>query len=131
MNEVMASKYVWNSWKLLRTTYGVVAIIVGLDKFFNMITVWQHYVNPVIIQSFPLAPLHFMYLIGIVEILVGLLILSRYTKMGAYIMAFWLLIIAIDLVSMGLYDIAARDIVMAAGALALAWLTDAVCYYCK
>lgn len=113
-----------NTWLMLKYTYGLVAIIAGCDKFFNLIVNWEKYVSPIISPLIPLNMTHFMYLIGIIEIAVGLLILSKYTRYGAYLIAAWLGIIVLNLLSMGTYyDIAVRDTVMMIGALALAQLT--------
>ena len=109
---------------MLKMTYGLVAIIAGADKFFNLIVHWEKYVSPMVAAYLPINMQYFMYTIGIVEIAVGLLILSQYTRLGAYLIAAWLGIIVLNLLSMGTYyDIAVRDIVMMIGALALAQLT--------
>ena len=34
------------TWFALRLTYGLVAFLAGLDKFFNLLTNWQTYLNP-------------------------------------------------------------------------------------
>jgi hypothetical protein len=62
----------------------------------------------------------------VIEIVAGLLVLSNFVRWGAYVVCFWLIGIAINLVSTGqYYDIAVRDLVMAVGAFALAQLTEA------
>jgi hypothetical protein len=58
--------------------------------------------------------------------LVGLAILTRWTRIGAYVASVWLLLIAINLVTAGtFFDIAVRDVIMAIGAYTLASLTEA------
>jgi uncharacterized membrane protein YphA (DoxX/SURF4 family) len=110
---------------MLKLTYGIVPIAAGADKFFNLLTNWPMYYNPMLLNLVPLSPMHFSYLIGIIEICAGLLILSPYTRYGAYVVAAWLVAIAVSLVTMGsFYDIAVRDLVMAVGAIALAHLTE-------
>lgn len=113
------------TWLILKLTYGVVAIIAGADKFFNIITRWEQYVGPVVKSLLPTSLLHFMYFVGIVEIIVGIIILSKYTRLGAYLIMAWLLVIVFNLLSMHIfYDICVRDTVMAVGAYALAQLTE-------
>jgi len=57
--------------------------------------------------------------------IVGLAILTRWTRLGAYVASAWLLAIAINLVSAGMFiDIAVRDIEMALAAFVLARLTE-------
>lgn len=59
-----------------------------------------------------------------VEIVAGVIVLSRWTKIGSYIVTLWLIGIAINLVATGMfYKIAVRDLEIAAGASVLAQLT--------
>jgi hypothetical protein len=65
-----------------------------------------------------------MHVIGVVEILAGLVVLSRWTKWGSYIVMFWLLGIAVNLLTTGMfYDLAMRDVEIAIGAFVLSQLT--------
>lgn len=125
MNGQSASNITHGTWLMLKITYGLVGIAAGADKFLNVITHWEKYVSPSIAQHIPMGLSNFMYLIGIVEIVVGIMILTKFTRLGAYLMASWLVIIVANLLTMDgmYYDIAVRDIVMAVGALALAQLT--------
>ncbi len=112
--------------KALKYTYGLVCIAAGADKFFHFITQWQQYISPLVAAYLPNIH-YFLYAVGIVEIIIGLLILSSHTKLGAYLASAWLLLIAANLVSMGhFYDIAVRDVALAVGAFALAQLTEAL-----
>jgi hypothetical protein len=55
---------------------------------------------------------------------VGLAILTRWTKIGAYIASAWLVLIAVNLLtSGGFFDIAVRDVEVAIAAFVLAQLT--------
>jgi hypothetical protein len=97
-----------------------------LDKFFNLLTNWTDYLNPVALQYVPVDAVTFMRCVGMVEIVVGLLILTRWTRIGSYIAAGWLVAIAVSLVAMGkYYDIAVRDVLLAVSAFTLARLTEA------
>jgi hypothetical protein len=51
-------------------------------------------------------------------------VLTRWTRLGAWIAAAWLVLIAVNLVTMGLFDIAVRDLAMAVGAYTLARLAE-------
>lgn len=113
-------------WRLLRLTYGLVPIVAGVDKFTNILTTWTKYLSPVARDVLPMSPSSFMMIVGVIEIVAGLLVLSRYTRFGAYLVSAWLVGIAINLVTTGTYfDIAVRDTVMAIGAFALAKLSEA------
>lgn len=109
---------------VLRWTYGLVPLLAGLDKFFNLLANWSTYLSPPIAALLPVSPATFMHLVGVVEILAGLAVLSRrWTRLGATAVLVWLTLIAGNLVFAGFYDVAVRDLTMAVGAWALARLT--------
>lgn len=104
----------------LRIAYGVVPIVAGLDKFTNLLTDWTQYLSPLAARVLPVSPEAFMRVVGVVEVAVGVLVLSRLTRLGAAIASAWLAAIALNLVTSGRFlDVAARDAVMAVGAYAL------------
>lgn len=110
------------TWWVLRITYGVVPIVAGLDKFTNLLTDWAAYLNPRVASIVPAAT--FMHVVGIVEIIVGIAVLSKFTRIAAWVAAAWLVAIALNLLSTGHYfDIAVRDLSMAIGAFALTQLS--------
>ena len=113
-----------SSYWALRVTYILVPLLAGLDKFTNLLTYWPHYVSPTFARLLPMTPSAFMKIVGIVEIVVGLLVLAKVTRVGAYIAMVWLVCIAINLASMGLFDIAVRDLGLAVGAFALGRLEE-------
>lgn len=104
---------------ILRATYGLVPIVAGADKFVHLLTDWNRYLAPVVTDVLPLSPETFMGIVGIIEIVAGVLVLAR-PKVGSLVVACWLLAIALSLLLTGqYYDIAVRDIVMAIGAFSL------------
>lgn len=108
---------------ILRLTYGIVPIVAGLDKFTNLLTDWAAYLSPGIKEMLPIDALLFMKIVGIIEIIAGILVFVR-PVVGAYIVMIWLICIAIQLVLGGHYfDVAVRDLVMAVGAYVLAQLS--------
>ena len=88
----------------------------------NLLVVWEKYLAP---QFAHLVPAHaFMLAVGIIEIVAGIGVLfTPWTKVFATIVGLWLLGIALNLILGGFYDIAVRDIVMAASSFCLARLT--------
>lgn len=57
--------------------------------------------------------------------IVGIAILTRWTRLGAYVAAVWLVGIALNLVTMGtFFDVAVRDLLIAVAAFTLARLTE-------
>src|SRR5262249_6381257 len=112
------------TWWALRVLFGFVPIAAGLDKFFNFLTNWEAYLNPLTTKVIPVSPATFMHLVGVIEIIAGVVVLSRLTKIGAYVVTAWLAAIALNLLTMGKFlDIAVRDLGLAVAAFSLAQLT--------
>jgi uncharacterized membrane protein YphA (DoxX/SURF4 family) len=104
---------------ILRWTYGLMAIAAGADKFMHLLTDWNKYLAPVVTDIIPISPNAFMTIVGVIEIVAGIIVLVR-PKVGALIVGLWLIGIAINLLLTGqYYDIAVRDTVMAIGAFCL------------
>ena len=113
------------SWWALRLALGVAPIIAGIDKYFNKLTDWGMYLSPLATKTVPVSAATFMHAVGLVEIIAGLIVLSHWTKIGSYIVMFWLLGIAVNLVTTGMfYDLAVRDVEIAIGAFVLSQLTS-------
>ena len=113
-------------WSLLRLTYGLVPIVAGLDKFTHLLTNWDMYLHPGIASMLPFSAHTFMLIVGVIEIIAGLLVLVR-PAIGGYVVMAWLIGIALQLIASGQYfDIAVRDLVMAVGAFSLARLSKVV-----
>ena len=112
------------SWWLLRIGFGLVPILAGLDKFLNLLADWPTYLSPAVQGILPVEAATFMHIVGVIEIAAGLIVLSRWTLIGSYLVTGWLVAIALNLVTTGQYlDIAVRDLVMAGAAYSLAQLT--------
>jgi uncharacterized membrane protein YphA (DoxX/SURF4 family) len=111
-------------WWALRLSYGLVPIIAGLDKFTNLLVDWRQYLSPVAARVLPFSGATFMRIAGVIEIVAGILVLTRFTRIAAYIVSAWLLAIALNLITSGRYlDVAVRDLVMAIGAFVFARMT--------
>jgi len=111
--------------QLLRFTYGFVPIVAGLDKFTNLLTDWENYLSAPIADRLPISAASFMTIVGIIEIVAGLLVLWR-PRIGGYVVMIWLIAVALTLIIGGhYYDVAVRDLVMSIGAFSLARLSTA------
>lgn len=73
-----------SSWWALRIALGAAPLLAGLDKFFNLLTNWTMYLNPLALRVVPVAPGTFVRAVGVVEMVVGIAILTRWTRLGAY-----------------------------------------------
>jgi hypothetical protein len=112
------------SWMALRAGIGLTATLAGLDKFVNLLADWSSYVSPLAAAALPVSTGTFMGIVGVIEIAVGVAILTGWTRLGAYVASAWLLGVAGNLAAAGFYDIAVRDVVMSVAAFTLARLTE-------
>lgn len=109
---------------VLKYTFGLLPIVAGLDKFTNILTDWSQYLSEGLVGMLPFEPTTFMMIVGVIEIIAGVLVFTK-TKLGAYVVAAWLVAIALTLIFSGSYlDVAVRDIVMAIAAFCLAKLSE-------
>lgn len=111
-------------WIALRYGIGLMATVAGLDKFFNLLAEWGSYVSPALARLLPVSPDTFMGIVGVVELIVGVAILTNWTRLGAYVASAWLIGIASNLVLAGFFDVAVRDVIMAIAAFTLARLAE-------
>ncbi len=110
---------------MLRIAFGLTAFLAGLDKFFNLLTNWEQYANPLITNMLGISPGLLMRVAGVIEIVAGLALLAGITRLGGYVVAAWLTLIALSLITSGRFlDVAVRDLVMAVGAFTLAKLSE-------
>jgi len=109
-----------NIQTLLTFTYCLIPIVAGADKFTNLLTDWSKYLNPGLIPMLPFSAHVFMMVVGVIEIIAGVLVFLNPQK-GAYVVSAWLVLIALTLLASGNYlDVAVRDLAMAIGAFTLA-----------
>ena len=113
------------AWWVLRIGLGLGPFLAGLDKYFNLLTNWTGYISPLALKLLPVSGQTFMHIVGVIEMIVGLAILTKWTRLGAYVASAWLVAIAINLVSTGMFfDVAVRDVEMALAAFVLARMTE-------
>jgi uncharacterized membrane protein YphA (DoxX/SURF4 family) len=114
----------YQGFMLLRAGYTVLPLAMGIDKFFNAMVSWPKYLADWIDNIAPGTAQQFMYFVGGVEILAGLIVLIK-PRYGAYIVAAWLAGIVINLFSYGeWWDIGVRDVGLMLGALTLGRLAS-------
>ena len=110
---------------LLRIAFTVAPILFGLDKFANVLTDdWTRYLAPAFNDIIPGSAEDAMYIVGVVEIVAGLVVLVA-PRYGGLLVAAWLGGIIVNLLIVGGYgDIALRDFGLLLGALTLARLAS-------
>ena len=107
---------------LLRIGFTVLPIVFGLDKFTNVLTKWEVYLAPWIVDMSPISAHHVMLVVGVIEIVAGVAVAIK-PRYAAYIVAAWLAGIIVNLLSYsGFYDVALRDVGLLLAALTLARL---------
>lgn len=107
-------------FNLLKITFSVVPVVAGLDKFTNILTDWSQYLHPCLADILPFSAAAFMIVVGIIEIVAGILVWLK-PEIAGFVVAAWLTLIALNLLFSGRFlDVAVRDLVMAIAAFSLA-----------
>lgn len=107
------------AYQLLHWGFVAAPVIAGLDKFAGLLTNWDAYLAPVFARTLGGAAHGFMLVVGVIEVIAGLVVAIR-PRIGAYVVAAWLAGIILNLLLSGKYfDIALRDFGLFLGALAL------------
>src|SRR3954453_7911264 len=115
----------YQAYSLLRIGFNVAPILFGLDKFLNWLGVWPVYGAPQIDDLIPGNAHQAMLMVGVIEIVAGLVVALR-PRFGGYLVAAWLAGIIVNLLILAdHYDVALRDFGLLLGALALARLATA------
>ncbi len=116
------------SFWLLRIGFTLAPILFGIDKFFNWSVHWPTYLAPWINDIVPGSGQDFMYVVGGVEIVAGLLVAFA-PRIGAFVVSGWLFGIVVNLLTNDApryYDIALRDFGLMLAALTLGRLALAL-----
>jgi hypothetical protein len=114
-----------NPAMVMRIAFGLMATLAGLDKFLNILADWGSYVSPLAAQMLPFSTDVLMAIVGVVEFAVGVLILTSWPVIGAYVASAWLLLVAVNLVLGAHFDVAVRDVVLSIAAFTLARMMEA------
>jgi hypothetical protein len=111
---------------LLRIAFTVAPILFGIDKFAQVLTDdWTKYLAPEFNDLLPGSAQDGMHIVGVIEIVAGLVVLAL-PRFGGLLVAGWLTGIIVNLLLVGGYgDIALRDFGLLLGALALSRLASA------
>lgn len=126
MESKIKTQSLTQTFNLLKYTFGIVPIVAGADKFTNLLTNWEQYVNPSIASMLPFSGSVFMMIVGVIEIVAGIIVLKK-TEIGGYIVAGWLTVVALTLlIGFNYVDVAVRDLVMAIAALSMARISKVV-----
>src|SRR5437879_2479078 len=126
--EESAKNATYQAYQILHWGFVIAPILAGLDKFFMKLTDWTMYLWPPLGKMLGGAGT-FMRIVGAIEIVAGCVVAFK-PRIGAPIVAAWLLGIIINLLLLGSYfDIALRDLGLCLGAMALARLASVFDHY--
>ena len=112
------------AFEILHWGFVAAPVLAGVDKFAHLLTNWDAYLAPPIASMLGGSAHGFMLVVGVVEVIAGLLVALR-PRIGAYVVAAWLGGIIVNLLIGGHFlDVALRDFGLCLGALALARLSQ-------
>jgi hypothetical protein len=112
------------AFQILHWGFAALPILAGVDKFVHLLANWDLYLAPIIPQTLHVSGHTFMMIVGVVEIIAGLIVAIK-PRIGSYVVAAWLWGIIVNLLLLrGFYDVALRDFGLSLGALALARLSQ-------
>lgn len=107
---------------VLRLGFVVLPLLMGLDKFTNLLTDWPGYLAPWLVALLPVSAQAAMYAVGVVEIVAGIAVALR-PRLATWVVAAWLAGIIVNLLTYsGFYDVALRDVGLLVAAVALGLL---------
>ncbi|GAB3366790.1 DoxX family membrane protein [Arachidicoccus ginsenosidivorans] len=113
-------------FNLLKFTFVIVPIVAGADKFVDLLTNWDLYLNPGLAGIIPFSAHTFMMIVGVIEIVAGIIVLKK-PEIGGLIVAAWLALIALTLLAgLQFLDVAVRDLVMAIAAFSMARISKII-----
>ena len=107
------------AYLVLRAAFVLAPVLVGLDKFTNWLVQWDQYLAPVLSDPLPIGAHQAMYVVGVVEVVAGVVV-ALHARLGALVVAGWLAGIIVNLLLIpGYYDVAVRDLGLLLSAIAL------------
>ena len=120
--ERTVSRFAYRAFRCLQAGFVLLPVLAGVDKFTRLMADWDMYLAAPIERMLPIRGDAFMYGVGIIEILAGILVAVR-PRVGAWVVAGWLGAITVNLlIQRPFLDIALRDIGLIFGACALGLL---------
>ncbi len=107
------------AYLILRGAFVIAPIVFGLDKFTNWLVQWDQYLAPTLSDPLPVSAHQAMYVVGVIEVVAGLVV-ALHARLGALVVVAWLAGIIVNLLLLpGFYDVALRDFGLLLSALAL------------
>lgn len=111
-----------DAFQWLRVLFAGAPILAGLLKFTDFVD-WTVYLWSGVADLAPVGAGQVMMVVGVVEILAGVLVALR-PRLGAYVVAVWLAVVIVNLLLVGgFYDVVVRDVGLLVAVLVLGRLS--------
>lgn len=106
---------------VLRFLFAAYLLAIGADKILHtdIISVWTSLVGPVIHTLLPLPLVTVVSIEGIVEIILGVVLLTTWIRIGSIILLLTTLLLCVDLFILGINNLALHDLLFCAGVVVL------------
>jgi hypothetical protein len=113
----------YQAYQILHWGFVAAPAIAGADKFLRLLTNWDQYLAPALAHLSPFGAHTTMLVVGVVEVVAALVVAVR-PRIGAHVVAAWLVGIILDLLLLGsFFDVALRDFGLFLAAVALGRLS--------
>ncbi len=114
----------YQAYQILHWGFVAAPVLAGADKFLHLLTNWDQYLAPAFARISPFGAHATMLVVGVIEMVAGLLVAVK-PRLGAYVVAAWLGGIILNLLLLGsFFDVALRDFGLSLAALALGRLSE-------
>jgi hypothetical protein len=112
---------------LLLITYSVLFIVVGVDKFFNILVDWQSFISDSVQKLFPYGTSVLIRLFAVIQICAGFSLLYFQSRYALYCILALLIGIFFNVWAIsGFSVVIVHDVFMIIHCIVLLWLTDAI-----
>lgn len=91
---------VYEAFRVLYLWFVVLPILAGLDKIFQISGVWNAYLAPDFTALLPFTENVFLMILGIIEVIVGIIVAIK-PRIGSRIIIVWLLLVTVNLALIG------------------------------
>lgn len=109
--------------QILQLAYALFFTITGVDKFFNFLLPWYQFISPYILTYATFSAIALSVAVGILELGIGILCVTKWARLAAYCGALWFLLLALNLITVPTHAYLALFYALASvGALVLARL---------
>lgn len=120
--EVEVTVATYQAYQILYYTFIVVFAFAGVDKFLHAMTQWERYVSPSISSFLHLSAGAIVLFAGLIEMLAAVAVALK-PRIGSWVVSAWLWLIAINLLTIPLFDMVLLVLALSAAGLAFTRLS--------